>query len=719
MARFLYRIGAFSYRRHWLVLGAWLAILVAVATLGLAFKSPTNDTFSVPGTESQRALSLLDQKFPGTGGAVARIVFVAPPGHRLNERRYAELVTPTVEAARRVPHTVGGSQAFLGSVQRSPDMRVAFADLHFAVPVADITPGTKAALQRVAQPARAAGLDVEYSGGVISTAQSGSSADTIGIAIAFLVLMMTFTALLAAAVPLLTAALGIGVGLLGLDAVTGLVTINSSAPTLALMLGLAVGIDYATFLISRTRQNLHEGMSLDEAVPHATGTAGSAVTFAGVTVIIALVGLSVVGIPFLRVMGLAAAATVTVAVLIAVTLLPAALAVVGTRIAAQWRTPKHPTFGHRYASFITARPWLSIGAVVLIIATAAIPALHLRQTLPGDKMQPTSTTERRAYDLLTQGFGEGANGPLTIVVDATGTRYGPAAGADAARLLRTLPNVQSVTAPLTNQPGQISIVQVTPKTGPATTATKDLVKLIRKRAGIVHHRYGVATYVTGQTAVNIDTSDKLTSALPVFLALIVGLALLLLIVVFRSILVPVVAAGGFLLSVAAALGLTTFVFQGHHGASLVGVDGPTPIVSFVPVLMVAILFGLAMDYEVFLVSRMREAYTHGADPTFATVSGFSASARVVTAAALIMVVVFGAFLSDPSIVIKQIAFALAVGIVVDAFLIRMTLIPAVHRLLGHAGWWLPSRLEQGLPNLDIEGEQLERSLGAAANRSNN
>lgn len=706
MALFLYRLGRACYQRRWVVIAAWIGALIVVGTLGATLKAPTNDAFTVPGTESQRALDLLDEKFPGTGGAVARIVFAAPPGHHLDEARYEELVDPTVDAARTVPQTVGGSEAFLGSLQMSSDRTVAFADLHFAVPVADITQSTKDALERVAEPARAAGLEVEYSGGVISTAEGGSYADLIGIAVAFLVLMFTFMALLAASIPLLTAVLGVGIGLLGLQAMTGVVTVSSSAPTLALMLGLAVGIDYATFIIARTRQNIHEGADLEDAVATAVGTAGSAVAFAGVTVVIALAGLSVVGIPFLRVMGLAAAATVAVAVLIALTLLPAILSLTGERITKQWRTPSQPTLGRRYAELVTRRPVLPIVAVIVLVGLAALPALDIRQSLPDDKSKHTTTTERRAYDLLTHGFGEGANGPLTVVVDSTGTTYGPRAGARAVELLKDVPDVAAVNGPLVNESGNISIVQVTPKSGPASEATSDLVSTIRDSAESIQARYGVTTYVTGQTAVNIDTSSKLTGTLPTFVGLIVGLALLLLIVVFRSLLVPIVAVGGFLLSVVAALGATTFVFQQGNGIELLGLDSAGPVISFVPVLMVSILFGLAMDYEVFLVSRMREAYTHGQDPRTATVTGFADSARVVTAAALIMVSVFGAFMTDGSIVIKQIAFALTAGIVIDAFLVRMTLIPAVHALLGRAGWWLPASADRCLPNLDIEGESL-------------
>jgi putative drug exporter of the RND superfamily len=707
MASVLYRVGRFAYAHRRLVLATWLAVLAGVTASAAGLKASTVDTFSVPGTESERALSLLDRQFPGSGGAVARIVFAAPPGHTLTEPRFQALIGPTVTAARRVPQTVGGTKAFLGSLALSRDRRIAFADLHFAVPVAQIATKTRNALEQVAGPARTAGLEIAFSGGVVSTTSSGDGApELVGVVAAFIILAITFSSILAAGLPLATALLGVAIGLAGIEAATGLVTLNSSTPTLAVMLGLAVGIDYALFIVSRVRQGIETGMSVSEAVPRAVATAGSAVAFAGTTVVIALVGLSVVGIPFLGAMGIAAAGTIVIAVLIALTLLPALIGFAGGRVARRHRPLPQRTLGRRWAELVTRHPVLALGAVLAAFAVSSVPALHIRQALPDDGSKPSGTTERRAYDLLTTGFGPGFTGPLTVVVDATGKPNPRQIGERAVQLLGRVPNVAGVAGPVANASGDISIVQVTPKSSPSATATTNLVKLIRRRAAAIRARYGVGTYVTGQTAVNIDTSTKLTSALPVFIVVVVGLAVLLLIVLFRSLLVPVVALGGFLMSVAAALGATTFVFQDGHGLSALGLDRPDPIVSFVPVFIVAILFGLSMDYEVFLVTRMREAYTRGENASEATVTGFSESARVVTAAALIMVSVFSAFVSSDALVIKSLAFALAFGILFDAFLVRMTAIPAVHQLLGDRAWWLPSGLDRRLPNLDVEGNEL-------------
>ena len=708
MAVILFRLGRFIYSHRRAVLATWLGVLAAAALAATALNAGTSDEFSVPGTQSQRALDLLDQKFPGTGGATAGIVFAAPPGQTLSNPRYLHVILPTIARARGVPQTVGGTKAFLGSGKVSRDGKVAFADLAFSVPVPQISDATKAALERVAGPARKAGLEVDYSGGVISTAETGGgNADVIGLLVAFVVLAITFSAILVAGLPLVTALLGVSIGLLGLTAATGLVTLTSTAPTLALMLGLAVGIDYALFITSRCRQHLDEGLPPSEAVPRAVATAGSAVAFAGTTVVIALLGLSVVGIPFLSAMGFAAAATVVVAVLIALTLLPALLGFAGTRVARQRRPLPAITLGHRWGSLVTRHPLPILLGVLILFLVIAAPVLHIREGLPDDRSSPTSTTQRRAYDLLTQGFGAGYNGPLTIVVDATGKPHPIAIGKAAAGLLGTIPDVAAVTPPAPNPSGNISIINVTPKSSPTSTETEDLVNLIRSRAAKVEQRFHVTTYVTGTTAENIDISSKLASALPIFLILIVGLAFVLLVLVFRSLLVPLTAVVGFLLTIGAALGAATFVFQHGHGLSVLGLDAAGPIVSFLPVLVVAILFGLAMDYEVFLVSRMREAHSRGEPASEANVDGFSASSRVVTAAAIIMISVFTAFLSEPDVVTKSIAFTLAFGILFDAFVVRMTFVPAVHSLLGERAWWLPSGFARRLPNVDIEGAGLE------------
>jgi RND superfamily putative drug exporter len=712
LSSYLYRLGHWAFRRRWLVLGFWVALFVGIGVISQAVKKDTNDAFNVPGTESQRALDLLDEKFPGSGGATARIVFAAPEGHTLDEPQYEKVVEPTVERAQAVPQSVTTGEQFLQGFTPSKDSTMGFADLHFAVPVADLKDSTREALQKVAEPAQKAGLTVAFSGGVVSTSEGeSSSGETIGVVVAFVVLVVTFGSALIAGLPLLTAIMGVAIGLSGIFALTSVIELNSTAPTLATMLGLAVGIDYALFIVSRHRQQLADGLEPSESVARAIATAGSAVVFAGVTVLIALVGLVVVGIPFLSVMGLAAAGTVAVAVLIALTLLPALLGFTGKRAGrGRRRAVSGASAGLRWAKFVTRRPLFAIGAVIVVLVGVALPALDLRQGLPDDSIKGKETTERQSYDLLAKGFGPGFTGPLTTVIDFQGQADAQAIANDATKELRKFPGVATASDAIFNEGGQVAIIMVTPSGSPSSQATKDLVARMRDEAADIRRESGINAMVTGTTAINIDTSDKLTAALPVFLVLVVGLALLLLTLVFRSIPVPLKAVAGFLLTIAASLGAVTWIFQQGHLADVLGVSATAPIVSFLPILMIAILFGLAMDYEVFLVSRMREEYVHTGRALDATVNGFRASARVVTAAALIMIAVFSGFIISDDVVIKSIGFALAFGVLVDAFLVRMTLVPAVLALLDKRAWWLPGWMDRLMPNLDIEGDKLLKDL---------
>jgi RND superfamily putative drug exporter len=706
MAVVLYRLGAFSARHRRLVVLAWLVVLVAVGVAAGALSRPSNDAFSVPGTESERALTLLNKEFPGTGGATARLVFAAPKGHTLDEARYAKLISPTEQAAQQVPQTLDPKRP-LSALSVSKDKTVAFSDLQFKVPVDQLTKSTQSALTKVAEPARKAGLQVEFSGGVTATSSSGGSSEIIGIVLAFFILVVAFGSFGAAAIPLFTALFGVAVGLLGIQALGGVFVLSSTAPVLALMLGLAVGIDYALFIVSRHRQQLTDGMDVHTSIATAIGTAGSAVLFAGITVVIALSAMVVVGIPFLSAMGLCAAATVVVAVLIALTLLPALLAFSGERMRKGRHIDQSHTFGLRWAQFVTRRPIIVLIVSIAAIAILALPVLHLKTGLPDDGTKSTQTTDRRAYDLLTRGFGPGFNGPLTIVVDA-GKQPQPAqVFATVRKLLAGVKDVAAVTPAIPNSTGRLAIINVTPVSGPSSEKTNDLVKLIRARAAPARKIDGVDVLVTGRTALNIDVSSKLNSALPLFLAVVVGLALLLLLAVFRSIAVPIKAVAGFLLTIAAATGVVVWVFQDGHLGSLVNADAPSPIISFLPILMIAILFGLAMDYEVFLVSRMRESYTQTHDAHHATIAGFQASARVVTAAGLIMIGVFGGFVLAPDPTTKQIGLALAFGVLIDAFIVRMTIVPAVLAVLGDRAWALPHWLDRHLPHLDIEGDGLK------------
>ena len=726
MATYLHRLGGWAFRRRRTVLLAWITVLGLVVASAAAFSGQTNSKFSVPGTESQQAQDLLEQKFPGAGGASARMVFAAPKGEKLTDKKNKEAVEASLAQAKQaegVTQVVDPYQAH--SITK--DGRIAYADVIYPMPADEIDDPARDELSASAQAARDAGLQVEFGGGIV-TEESKSNSERMGMMIGFVVLAITLGSLLAAGLPLITAILGVLVGVTGLTALTGVFDVSDTAPILATMLGLAVGIDYALFILSRHRHNIGDGLEPAEAAAQATATAGSAVVFAGMTVVIALVGLTVVNIPILTVMGLAAAGTVTIAVLIAITLLPAILGFAGTRVARVNRVlgfrplrkrTSPESMGTRWARFVTSRPLPALLVSLAVLGAVALPALHMKLGLPDGGSKPTSSTERRAYDLLTEGFGPGFNGTLTVVVDAP--NLGPQDQKDLANKLvdglEKVPGVAAVTPARQNEAGDLTIALVTPTTSPASDETKDLVKLLRGKADDIRKQTGIRAYVTGTTALNIDTADTLAAALPRYIAVVVGLALILLMVVFRSILVPLKAAGGFLLSIAAAMGVVVWIFQDGNLADLFGVSNPSPIVSFLPILLIGILFGLAMDYEVFLVSRMREAYVRGARPRDAIVTGFGHSARVVVAAALIMIGVFGGFVLDDDPIVKSIGLSLAVGVLADAFIVRMTLVPAVMALIGRRAWWMPSRLGRLVPNVDIEGEKLLKGLAETPARA--
>ncbi len=724
MATYLYRLGRWAFDNKRKVVAGWLVVLVAVMASATAFSGTFSSKFEVPGTESQQAQDLLYEKYPGAGGASARVVYEAPAGEKLTDAENKAAVMDSVALAAGSKDVTTVIDPYTANAI-SKDGRIGYADVIYPVPADEVDDAAREELEASGDAAKDAGMQVEFGGGLVEEeAEAGS--EKLGMMIGFLVLAITLGSLVAAGLPLLTALIGVGVSVTAVTALTGVFELTETAPTLATMLGLAVGIDYALFILSRHRQNMSDGMEPREAAAQAAGTAGSAVVFAGMTVVIALVGLMVVNIPFLTVMGLAAAGAVIVAVLIAMTLLPAMLGFAGKRVARKNRLltfrPRErrgDTMSTRYARFVTRRPLAVTLACVVALLIVAVPATHMKLGLPDGGSKATDNTERKAYDLLTEGFGPGFNGVLTVVVDApnsTKEQQKEIAGT-ITKELESYPNVAAVSPPSQNEAGDVTIALVTPETGPAADETADLVDYVREQADTIPEESGVEAYVTGTTALNIDTADQLAKSLPKYIAVVVGLALLLLMVVFRSVLVPLKAAGGFLLSIGAAMGVTVWVFQDGHLADLLGVASTGPIVSFLPVLLIGILFGLAMDYEVFLVSRMREAYVKTKNPRQSIVTGYGQSGRVVTAAAVIMTAVFAAFLLDPDPVVKAIGLSLAVGVIADAFIVRMTLVPAVMALLGHSAWKLPRRLGRIVPEVDIEGEGLAHALRPSASRA--
>jgi RND superfamily putative drug exporter len=728
MATFLHRIGEFAVRRRWFVLVAWLVILGVVGGGALAFKGTMTNSFTIPGTEAQQALDQLQREIPASGGAIGQVVFAAPDGKQITD--YAAPMTTTMDEIEALGPEAG-VVAVVGPIASkaiSPDRQAAIGRVMFSRQLSEIDPATQDAIAQIAERNATDGLQIELGGGAVKQAPSIGSTEAIGVVVALIVLLITFGSMIAAGMTMLTALIGVGVGLAGILWASGAVQMSSTAPILALMLGLAVGIDYALFVVSRHRHQLVEGVAMDASIARAVGTAGSAVTFAGATVFIALAGLSVVGIPFLTVMGLGAAGTVLIAVLIALTLLPALLKFAGYRVLR--KKDREPAIAAaaadehvgaidytkragRWIRGIARFPALVAVAVIAVMGVLSIPAFKIDLALPDDGTKAPDTTARQAYDIVTEHFGPGVNGPLVVTVTGDPADLQN----DVNQLigqLSSMPNVQAAVPGAVSQDGTLAVVQVIPKTGPSDPATEDLVNDIRAAAPAFQAATGATVAVTGQTALAIDVSEKLGQALPIYLAIVVGLALILLLLVFRSLLVPVIAAAGFLLSIGVAAGAVVAVYQWGWFSSIFGVDTPAPIISFLPIILTGVLFGLAMDYQVFTVSGMREAHVHGANAKDSVVGGFTAGARVVVAAAIIMTSVFAGFILAPDAIIASIGFALGLGVLIDAFLVRMTLVPAIMTLLGTSAWYLPKWLDKILPNVDIEGAKLLEQLDPAS-----
>ncbi|KUL63428.1 MMPL family transporter [Streptomyces sp. NRRL S-1521] len=728
MAAFLYRMGRTAFRRRWLVTLLWVVILGCVG-LGAAKAPAAGDdgTSFMPGIEAQRAFDLIGERFPGSdaNGANARVVFIAPDGEKVTaeENRAAidELVSTVADDAQ-VDSAVDPFKAHAVS----EDASTAYATVDYEVKADDLSDASKDSLEKAVDQAREAGLTVEVGGTALaSQPAAGGSAEAIGIALAAVVLLITFGSLAAAGLPLLTAVIGVGVSMCAILALGSALGLSMTTGTLASMLGLAVGIDYALFVVSRYREERTHGHDPREAAGLAVGAAGSAVVFAGLTVIIALAGLAVVGVPMLTKMGVCAAGAVAVGVLVALTLVPALLgmwpnAVLSRKVRKPGKRGGGRRFGiagsggTRWARFVLRRPVAVLLLGVAGLGALALPAAQLEMGMPGDEAKPASTTERRAYDALAAGFGAGFNGPLTIVADVKGAADPRAAAATMAERIKDTEGVVSVTSPRLNEAGDAALFSAVPAAGPNEEATKGIVRTIRAERPGLEAETGTTFEVTGSTAMNIDVAQALQEALVPYLSVIVLLSLLLLLIVFRSVLVPVKAALGFLLSVLASLGAVVAVFQWGWGAGLLGVEQTGPIMSLMPIFLVGIVFGLAMDYEVFLVARMREAYVHGERPGQAVVSGFRHSARVVVAAAVIMMAVFSGFIASGESMIKTIGFGLAVAVLFDAFVVRMALVPAVLALLGDKAWWLPRWLDKALPRVDVEGSALTSQREASA-----
>ena len=756
MSTLLSSLGRWSYRHPWRVLVSWLILLgIAGGATGL-FMQGTSNSFTIPGTEAQEGISLLERTFPQASGTSAQIVLVAPAGDSVTADPVRSVIEDAVAAFEDVDGVNGVTSPFNEYVSGliSENEQAAIVQLQFDGQSTDVTDETREALYAVADDVRAAmpdGSQVALGGDLFATSVPALSlVEAVGVLIALFVLIITFRSFAVAWFPLVSALIGVGLAVALIYFSTAFASISSVTPMLAVMLGLAVGIDYALFIVARHQDQVRAGIEPEESASRATGTAGSAVMFAGVTVLIALIGLSFAGIPFLTTMGVAAAVAVAIAVVVAVTLTPALLGFAGARVAGWPRRvlgaglgrragrtgttrektarPPRVGFAERWVTGVTRHPVITTVAVTLGLGIVAVPAASLTLALPNAGVQPVSSEARQAYDIVGANFGPGFNGPLVMAGTIVTSTDPLGLMADLKAEIERIPGVAEVPLATPNETADTGMIQIVPTTAPDDPATADLVRALRAEHDRLLDEYGVDLKVTGYTAVSIDISDRLGAALLPFGIFVVGLSFILLMIVFRSIWVPLKATVGYLLSILAAFGVVAAVFEWGWLADLMHVTRTGPVISFMPIILMGVLFGLAMDYEVFLVSRMREDFVHAMRRAKATAgepveprqtaiaavrSGFTASARVVTAAAVIMFAVFAAFVPEGDSSIKPIALGLAVGIAVDAFLVRMTLTPAIMALLGDKAWWMPRWLDRLLPHFDIEGEAVERELHLA------
>ena len=702
----LYRLGRGSALHPGLV-------ALVIGGLALTFGEGTSDNLTVPGTPSQRALDRLEQEFPDQSGGRAVAVF-GSRGGRISDPEAARAVAETLERVRDLEgvRVVIDPLGPAATLLQSDDGRVAYAPIIYDRGPREVTKSQIQELFDTGAPATEAGLEVGFGGQVVerNEPEHARTSEIIGLIAAVVVLLIAFGSVIAMGAPLIGSLLGVGLGLMLISLMAAATNVMSVAPTMASMIGLAVGIDYALFIVTRHRQHLEQGLEVSDSIGLAIDTAGRSVIFAGLTVVISMLGLTLVGIPLIASMGVAVALTVAVAVVVAVSFLPALLGVIGANID-RLRTPfvkvraevdpdSSDAWSARWARSVTRHPWRALAVGVPVLLVLAIPAASLRTGWPDARNRPEGSPPRVAFDLPTEGFGIGANAPLLVVVDLSDAQSD--AAASVANGLGRIDGVASVSPPLPNDSGTTAIIQVTPTAGPEDPETEALVRAIRSDPSVAGP-VGAQIEVTGATAFYIDISQRLNDRLPVFIAAVVTLSFLLLTAVFRAPLVAAKAALMNLLGIAAAYGVVVAVFQWGWAKDAIGLEQTVPIISFLPMGLFAVLFGLSMDYEVFILSRIRESWIVERDNTRAIVHGLSASARVITAAAAIMFAVFASFVSGESAEIKMFGLGLAVAVLLDATLIRLLVVPATMRLLGDVNWWIPRWLDRLLPDLDIEG----------------
>ncbi|MDO7882749.1 MMPL family transporter [Salinibacterium soli] len=761
MAELLYRLGSFAARRAWVVLGAWAAALaLAVGGFLVGFGGIVTN-FDIPNTASSKVIAELEEKLPDYSGAAGTVVFHATDGPLTDAQRAAisglvdsagdlpnvsQVVDPFTTTADReaqleqlaagqaqldaaaaqldavgMPHppeleaqaeqlALGAELAELAAPIRlvSDDGSTAVVNVAFDVTRLELPDESKRAVVEHFESEPIEGVEVGFSTEIAQgIPQIFGVGEAIGLLIAGVVLLVVLGSLLAAVFPIITAVTGVAIGVLASLSFSGIVEMASATPVLGVMLGLAVGIDYSLFIINRHRRQLREGADVLESIALANGTAGNAVLFAGSTVIVALLALTVTGIPFLGVMGVVGAVCVLVAVLLAVTLTPALLGLAGARPLSK-RAAATPVAAPVVKQQSILRSLVTIAVTVAALVAVALPAASMRLGLPDGSSEPVDSASYRAYVLTADAFGEGANSTLLVTADLpAGIVDDDLLGvqAEIARTIAEQDDVVAVAPIAVSDDNRLAAFQVVPEEGPNSESTDRLVRELRALPPIDGD---IQLGVAGQSAINIDISESLADVLPLYLSVVVGLSLIIMIVVFRSLLVPLIATGGFILSLLATYGALVAVFQWGWLAPVFGIHSTGPILSFLPVLLVGILFGLAMDYQLFLATGMREAFVHGSPARLAVAQGFRAGRAVVIAAGAIMVAVFGGFIFSESVLVRALGFGLAFGVLVDAFVVRMLLMPAVMTLLGRSAWWIPRWLDRVLPNVDVEGAALER-----------
>jgi RND superfamily putative drug exporter len=713
----LYHLGRFCVRHRLAVVLAWLAVAVALVAAAGSLGSQASDDVNLPGTGSQRVTDLLARGFPDQANGPSPIVFEAPSGAKVTDQRYQQSISDSVTALQQDQFVakVVSPLSSEGAAQVSRDGTVAYASVFPDRSLGDVTIDDAQAILDKANPARQAGLETS-AGGPLGSKLSKPETETsevVGLAFALVVLAFTFGSFVAMGLPIASALVGVFAGIAGITLLSHATQVPTSAPTLAIMLGLGVGIDYALFIVTTHRATLADGMEPGESVARAVATSGGAVLFAGSTVVVAVCSLAVAGIPLVTALGFTTGLMVAIAIVCALTLLPAILALLGHRVNALPLPGRRPeqaldvehTRWARFARWIMRHPFVSVAIALAILVPLSIPALSLQFGQNDVGALPEQETARQAYDAITRGFGVGANGP--IVIAASAARPVQSSNQSVTRLQQAVgreAGVAAVTPVAVDKAGTVVTFNAIPTTAPSDEQTEELVDTLRDTT-IPQAQSGsvLNASVGGSTAAFIDLGEEISDTLPETILVIIGLSFILLCVAFRSVAIPLKAAVMNLLSIGAAYGVVVMVFQYGWFAGVVGLDGPVPIVSYLPLLMFAGLFGLSMDYEVFLMSHVQEHWRETGDPRRAIVTGLAESARVITAAAAIMVSVFASFILNGDPTIKQFGVGLSVAVVVDATIVRCLLVPAVMALIGRAAWWIPGWLDRFLPRISVEG----------------